>query len=825
MNVKYSLSLLLLLYCLALSAQQTPTSLKGTVKTTKNEPAAFVSLLIKHTQIGTVSDDEGNFSIKNIPVGKHILVVKAIGFDQIEKEITIEENTTLNLDLTINAAATQLQAVEVTGRKEQTYKNSYAFSGTKTETPLRYVPQAISYVTKEVMLDRQAFKNSDVVKNISGVNQFSYNNNDFVLRGFRASNTMINGLRVSSSGWNQSLIPHVERVEVIKGPASALFANTDPGGTVNIVTKKPLDENRKSINFTTGSYNTYRLATDFTGPMNESKTLLYRLNFAYQNAESFRVLQGGQDVVVAPSISFIPDEKTHVNIDLVFMSSVGKLDRGQPIFGATAGTQLNSTPISFALGKKSDYIKELNMYSTLSLTRKLTDWLSFNASYMKFMYNEDLMEHRTSNSYGIDADGKTIPTLMQMQTIRRQTRNYTDNVSAYFISAFNTGKFEHKLLVGYDHILFHTALGNSNYNAGGFINAAGNGIVLTKSGTPAAYDPKNRSLYMIKDNMPVPNVPFFNLENPDYNITDISRYYNISSAVTPSRYYADGVYIQEQFKFGKWNGLLGLRMEHYTDMLDYTLKTEKKVKQKALIPRVGLVYTPTQWVSLYGTYTEGYQPQSAGTIGAPEIYGGPFDPLISNMIEGGAKMEYFKKRLAVNLAIYRIEQNNVLVNAGATDNLNLLRQIGQQRATGLELDAYGQITPELSLTANIAFNKAEITKSTNEAEVGKIFPNAPRKQGGFWAKYKFPQKALSGLAVGVGSNFVTERTTNDTKNNLKLPGYTLLDAAIYYNVDKFRISFNLNNAFDKTHWVGGFDYNRLFPGAPRNFLIGIGYSF
>lgn len=825
MHVKYSLSFILLLCQFISFAQENSGFLKGTVKTSQNEPAPFVNLLIKHSQAGAITDEEGNFNFKAVPAGKQIIVIKAVGFEQMEQSVVIESDQTTTLDIVLKSSATQLQAVEVTGRKEQTYKNSYAFSGTKTETPLRYVPQAISYVTKEVIQDRAAFKNSDVVKNISGVNQFSYNNNDFVLRGFRASNTMINGLRVSSSGWNQALIPHVERVEVIKGPASALFANTDPGGTVNIVTKKPLDEARKSISFMTGSYNTYRLQTDFTGPMNESKTLLYRLNVAYQNAESFRVLQGGQDVVVAPSISFIPDEKTHVNIDLVFANSIGKLDRGQPIFGAAAGTQLNSTPISFAIGKKSDYIKELNMYSTLSLQRKLTDWLSFNASYMKFMYNEDLMEHRTSNNYGIDADGNAIPTLMQMQTIRRQSRNYTDNVSAYFISSFATGKIEHKLLVGFDHILFHTALGNSTYNAGGFINAANNGVVLNKNGAPAAYDPKNKQLYLIKDNMPVPNVPFFDLTNPDYSITDISRYYNISAKVTPSKYYADGVYVQEQFKFGKWNGLLGLRMEHYNDMLNYTLATEKTVKQKALIPRVGLVYTPMQWISLYGTYTEGYQPQSAGTIGAPEIYGGPFDPLISNMIEGGAKMEYFKKRLAVNLAIYRIEQNNVLVNANAADNLNLLRQIGQQRATGLELDAYGQVTPELSITANIAFNKAEITKSTIESEVGKIFPNAPRTQGGFWAKYKFTQKAISGLAIGVGSNFVTERTTLDTRNELKLPGYALLDAALYYTVDKFRLSFNLNNVTGKTHWVGGFDYNRLFPGAPGNFLIGVGYSF
>src|SRR5690606_17180885 len=153
-------------------------------------------------------------------------------------------------------------------------------------------------------------------------------------------------------------LPNMERIEVIKGPASALYANTSPGGTINSVTKKPLDENRKSVNFATGSYNTYRITTDFTGPMNDSKTLLYRLNLAYQNAGSFRVLQDAQDMVIAPSVSFIPDDKTMVNFDLVYSATNGRLDRGQAIFGATAGTDLNSTPISFAIGKKSDYQKE-----------------------------------------------------------------------------------------------------------------------------------------------------------------------------------------------------------------------------------------------------------------------------------------------------------------------------------------------------------------------------------------------------------------------------------------------------------------------------------
>jgi len=167
----------------------------------------------------------------------------------------------------------EIHTVEIIGRKERGYKNTKTFSATKTDVDLMDVPQSINYVTKETLDDQAAFKTSDAVKNISGVNQSSYNNNDFVLRGFRASNTLINGQRISTRGWAQNLTPYVERIEVIKGPASALFANTDPGGTINTVTKKPLKEVRNSVNFSTGSFKTNRILGDFTGPMNEKKTL------------------------------------------------------------------------------------------------------------------------------------------------------------------------------------------------------------------------------------------------------------------------------------------------------------------------------------------------------------------------------------------------------------------------------------------------------------------------------------------------------------------------------------------------------------------------
>jgi iron complex outermembrane receptor protein len=806
--------LLSLLFLLAVGqityAQST---LSGKVSDQSNKPLAGVTIKLIDNNLTTSTDSEGRFSFQNVKAGTYNLSASYIGFAGKQLKVAFKADGQLvTIILLENDLA--LQGVEITGRKEQAYKNTKSFSGTKTETPLRYVPQSISYVTKEVIDDQQAFKASDVIKNISGANHFSYYNNDISLRGYRSSNALINGLRTPTSSWSQPLLPNVERIEVIKGPASALFANTDPGGTVNTVTKKPLDEARKSINFATGSFNTNRLSADFTGPMNETKSLLYRLNLAYQNAESFRVLQGGEDVVIAPSISFIPDEKTQVNFDFVYSKTKSRLDRGQPIFGATAGTNLSSTPISFALGKRNDFENELNLYVTTSLQRKITSNVTFNVSYMKFLYDEDLLEHRTSNRYAVDGAGNAIPTKMEMQTIRRQGKNYSDNITAYLVTDLKTGPLTHKIVTGYDYIQNESPVGNSNYNATGYRKL---------DGTAANYNKNNAGQFVMKDGNPVPNVPHFDLVNPDYSISEISGYINTSSQTQPAKYYVNGVYIQDQISIGNFQALLALRQEYYTDIINYKNVGEKKTQQNALIPRVGLVYTPLEQVSLYGTYTEGYQPQSAAQIGDPVRFGGPFDPLTSTMYEAGAKTEWFEKRLAANISFYRIQQNNILQNSGSEGNPELLEQIGQQTAKGIELDINGSILPNLSVSANFAISRAEITEDEDESKIGLLNPNAPKAQGGIWAKYTFLSPALKGLGVGAGGNYTGKRNTLNAM--LELPEYTVFTAALYYNIDKFKISGNLNNVFNKTHWVGGYDFNRLYPGAPRNFLIGIGYTF
>src|SRR5690606_15933309 len=430
------------------------------------------------------------------------------------------------------------------------------------------------------------------------------------------------------------------------------------------------------------------------------------------------------------SISFIPTDRTQFNVDFVYSKTKSRLERGQRIFGATAGTDLYSTPISFAIGKENDYANELSLYTTASLQHKFTENISFNASYMKILYDEDLLEHRTSNRYAVDADGVQIPTQMEMQTIRRKRKNYNDNITLYLVNDFTTGPLTHKLLVGYDYIQNVSPVGGSNYNARGYRNTTNTGALNT-------YDPTNRDNYLIVDNRPVPNVPHFDLINPDYSISEISGYFNVSSPQAVTKYYVNGFYVQDQITWGPIQALLAFRQEYYTDILNYQQGNEETVEQQKLIPRFGLVYTPVEPVSLYLTYAQGYQPQGAGTIGDPETFGGPFDPLTSTMYEGGAKMEFFNKQLSINTAIYQIEQNNILISANNPENPDELRQLGQQRARGIELDVYGRILPNLSVTANFAFNETIITESDNKEEEGNVLPNAPKNMGGIWAKYTF----------------------------------------------------------------------------------------
>jgi len=785
-------------------------SIQGTIFDENGIQLMGATIMLNNTK-GTTSDERGKYNFTAIAAGNYDLSVSYIGFATQTKQGSVSDGDSLTLNFDLAPATEQLQGVEITGRRAVSYKNDISYAATKTATAIKDIPQAISYVTKEVMEEQQAYRVNDVVKNVSGVNQFSYYD-DFTFRGFRSQGELINGLRVVGLFGPQSIIANLERVEVIKGPASAMFGNASPGGTMNRVTKKPLAEERKAISFTTGSFNTLRSTLDFTGPLDKKGTLLYRLNIGYDNSDSFRDLQETKSLMIAPSISFLPSDKTSLNFDLVITSFDGRLDRGQPIFGATAGTDLNSTPINFAIGASNDYQKSDVVYSTLSLNHKFTDNFSFNASYMRFGFQEDLFEHRTSNRFAVDGAGNQIPTLMGMRISAREQEITTDNVSTYFQYEVETGAIKHKILAGFDYLQQVRPVG------GGDIFTSAGAIYRTVDGDLDTFDPATPERFQLDESgNPVPNIPHFNLEDPEYLLAYPSDYILQRNERSATKFFSRGIYVQNQMKYKNLQVLLGLRQERYTDVQNFEKADETEVTQNKLLPRLGIVYSVDKNTNLYGTYTESFQPQNPADVVGDQ---GPFDPLTGVMFEIGSKSTFFNNRLAVNIAAYTIENKNLLIVNPDTD---LLEQRGGERARGVEIDINGRINRNLNISANYAYNVAKITESDNPSEIGRIKENAPLNSGGLFANYRIDGGFFRDLNINLGTNFVSSRNTFE--EDLRLPEYSIVDAGISYKINKVRLALNLNNVFNKTHWVGGYSYVRLFPGAPRNYVLTVGYTF
>ncbi|GAB3650755.1 TonB-dependent siderophore receptor [Echinicola sediminis] len=819
--MKYSLLTAVLVCAYTFVFAQTG-QLKGTVKDQNGNNIAYINVLLKDTKLGTLSDENGHYTINNIPAGNYTAVFNSFAYAGLSKTLSIKEGQTTQLDVQLEEGQMQLQTVEILGRAETSYKNTNSFIGTKSSTPLREVPQSIGYVTKELALDQGAFRVNDVVKNISGVNQYTFYN-DITIRGHRIkgqdiSGNLVNGMRAFTSFWKQQLIPHIERVEVIKGPASALFGNASAGGTINRVTKKPLPEARQSISSTVGSFNTFRILGDFTGPMSEDKTLLYRLNLGYEDSGNFRDLQYDKNLIIAPSFSFLPSDKTLLNFDIVYQKSDGRLDRGQAVFG---NGDLFSVPITKSLNAANDYLKEESINATISLRHEFSEGFSFNSIYMRSNYSEDLLEHRGNNKFANLGDGSLDIEKVEMRVGMRKRSWSNNNFNNYFNYDFSTGSIDHKLLVGYDY--FQQALhpGGSQLQARGYLTA-------DRTGSINSYNPANKDQYALDANgNPIPVVEHFDLTDPFANkLRDLSKYIYSSNVYAQSQLHSHGIYLQEQADFGKLKVLLGLRQEYYTDVLNYKGEDEEKVSQNALIPRVGLVYAVQPNINVYGTYVQGYQPQTATVINDP-LAGGPFDPLTSELKEIGAKSDWFEGRLSASFALYHLIDKGALYSANEPGNPDLLVQTGKEVSQGFELDLAGRITDNWSVIANYSFNEATIEESDDENLIGRQKPNAPKHAGNVWTKYIFHDGYFKGLGFGLGANFVTERfgSLGSTAEPPVFPSYQLVDAAVYYKMNKFQIQMNINNILDKTHWVGGYDYIRAFPGAPRNVMTTVSYTF
>ncbi|MBD2515143.1 TonB-dependent receptor [Nostoc sp. FACHB-973] len=665
-------------------------------------------------------------------------------------------------------AAQQDEPIElvVTGEQDG-YRVTDTTTGTKTDTPLRDIPQSIQVVPQQILRDQQATRLEDALRNVPGVVQ-SFNSSraltSYTIRGFEVSERTGNsflrdGLPDPSAGQSVEL-SNIERVEVLKGPASVLFGLGDPGGSINLVTKQPLREPFYGIDASVGSYSFYRGAVDFSGPLNDSKTVLYRLNAAYKNSGSFIDFLNSENLSISPVISVAIGEKTNLNIEGEYVETRDSFASGVPVVGSVLPNPNGKVSRNRNYGEPSDEIEQKITRIGYRIEHKFSDnWLLRNAFRATFRDYSDKVTLPTS----LDADNRSFNRFYREYDIEYEDYTLTTNV----VGKFFTGSIQHQLLLGLDLNRF-------------------------SSKTPKYLDFGAASIDIFNPVYGQPIGEPFTTDDREKVQTD-----------------SLGVYLQDQIALtDSLKLLLGVRFDTFEQKFeDFTAGSETSQSDSAFSPRFGIVYQPIPAVSLYASYTSSFTP-ARGTIFFSN-FDGLLDPGRANQYEVGVKAD-LNNQLLATLAFYDLTRTNVLVDD--PNNPGFQIQTGEQQSQGIELNIAGQILPGWNIFAGYAYIDARITEDTTFPP-GNRLPNTPEHSFNLWTTYEIQQGKLQGLGAGIGLFFVSDRA-GDLANTYELPSYVRTDAAIFYNRDRFRVALNFKNIFDVDYFESALTSSRVFYGQP-----------
>jgi len=675
-----------------------------------------------------------------------------------------------------------LDSIDIVPWENGSYIKMVSSTATKTSTPVLDIPQSISTVTRQLMDDKMDLTVKESVTGVANVNAYS-GYDEYSIRGFLAENPRcINGLRGYNSRYSSILLLNIDNIDVLKGPVAALYGNTDPGGTINLVTKKPQNIPAAQIALVSGSWDHFRVSGDFTGPVEESKKTLYRVNAGYDQTNGFIDQFYSKAFQVAPSFSFIPNKDLQISLDFSYSQKNTVLNRGQP--GLESGNNLFGTPASISVTQPGDFLHEKDLTSMITVAWKINSKLSFHTAFLSYLTWQDVAEH------GLDSyiNDDSVNLYFQKWNIQNSTKSWKN----YLNYSFRIGESKHEALIGYDYIESDGNIGQSHYeNLDMF--GKGSGIVGT-----------------------------FNLLSPIYNQQPAGSYQlstRNANAIELDDYYTQGIYLQDQISFKQFNILLGIRREIYrTDSDDYgdSLATVEKV----WLPRVGLVYDVSPNFHIYGLYSRGFDPYE--TTNTFAIFREPFKPINSELWEIGMKTSLGKGKLFGTLSIYQLSIFNVAVNANDPSNPDLYIQRGEDQARGIEMELDGNVLPNFQVHFAYAYNVARIKKSLLQEEVGLIKENAPVNSANGFFKYNFIRSWLKNFSLNGGFALVGKRNTLD--KDLELPGYCTVQAGFAYRWKPVIISFLLNNIGNVEYWTGAYNNVYKWPGAGRNFLIKLNWN-
>jgi len=730
-------------------------------------------------------------------------------------------------------ATTQLPKMTVKDTADDEYVAPNATTGTKTDTPILETPLNIQVVTQQVLLDEQVTRIDQALRNVSGVaftggGDTSFGNpfDAVVLRGFQTDSHLRNGVRIDSVGGDTEFytqqLANVESVEVLKGPAAMLYGAVEPGGVVNIVTKQPQTTPSYSIGQQFGSYDLYRTTVDATGPLNSARTLLYRIDGSYDIGNSIVDLGFHRDLFVAPSLKLLVGES--VQLTLEYEHKDANFNGNYSIFPLIQTPSGQFVPLfdnpSLNFGERST-MREQTDLGGLNWSYQFAPGWAIKQQILANLVHATAPQVTTYDGIGpSDPNNPASPPAVYRDMSPFNTHDETYATYLDLTGHFSTGQVKHTLLFGGDWYRF-----NSKF-------------VLTNSNPNYVLDPTVDSLISLFN--PVhPGTPF-GPPQPSYAGTGPTVSW--------------GLHLQDQAALPDgWFLLAGARYQHVyeTNYSGETLAslTSSPISGDKLTPRVGLLWHPENWISLYSNYAQNWGPSN----GYPITGGGYAPPTGATQYELGAKFASADGRLSATIAVYDLTKTNI--PTPDPNNPNFFLVTGKVRSKGLELDLQGELGRGWQVIFNFSDIDARILRTNDPGNpVGTQWQETPRIIGNLWTTYDTARGADQGFRLGAGVNAqgptpalnYTGVPAAQTSDYTRVPGVATLNAMAAYRFTtaglRWTLQVNASNLLDQRYFnyislnnpqAGGtysyagnvYSYDRRLYGDPRTLIGEISAQF
>jgi iron complex outermembrane receptor protein len=678
----------------------------------------------------------------------------------------------------------RLEAVTVTGTR-QAYQGDF----NRLETP-----QAEQSIDAETLRASGAVNLSqalDLSASVARQNNFGGLWNAFALRGFVGdenlpSNYLVNGFNAGRGFGGPRDLSGIESVEVLKGPRAALFGRGEPGGTVNLVTKRPTFKTAGELRLSAGSFETYRADADWTTPLSDAVAV--RLVGFAEDAGSFRDTVETRKYGMSPSLAWRISPQSRLVYELELSHQEIPFDRGVLAING----ELGRIPPSRFLGEPGDGPLKADVQGhQFEFQHDFSkDWSALVGFTMRKTSLEGFSTEAelAANRQRLLVDGRTL-------TRQRRFRDY--DASYQVIRGEINGRFQ---LAGLQHRLIFGVDADRFENDQVFLRAR----APTLASNPTAAQQQAIDIF-----------------NPVYGSYTLPTPTPLTNRVETQK--SVGVFAQDQINLSERLQLrLGARFDDYRQtLLNRANNQTSSQKEARTSPQLGVVYRAGDALSLYATYGENFRPLSGA-----DAQGNGFEPNQSTSVEAGAKFSL--GGIDGTVAVFQVKQKNILVAADASAATQLA--IGKARSQGLEIDLQGEITKDLSLWASYAYVDAKTSNTFNDPNFGVAVPAGSRL-------LNVPKHTLSlqlvnsmavagrGLQFGGGLLYVGQRSGEFT-TNFKLPAYTVARAFAAYGLTKSTtLRLDVDNLFNETYYTNSFSALWVQPGTPRSARVSAAFKF